>query len=388
MQEDSGTPRFEVADIFNKAFASFCAKHGCSTNQFKAANAIMACRTEKLGAHKFICDKCGHEIIDYNSCRNRHCPKCQGSKRWKWATQRIKELLPIPYYHVVFTMPHSINTIALFNKKIIYNLFFDITADALNTFANNKKFLGAKIGFVGILHTWGQNLATHIHIHYIITGGGITHDKKMWKHLPYRKEFIFPVKAMSRYIRKRFTEWLMQYYNQGELVIPEALAELNKPFEFMKFNAKLAAEKWVCYAKKPFAQPDLVLKYVARYTHRVAIANQRIIKLDDNTVTFKYKQYKNGDVEYKVMTLSHHEFIRRFLNHVLPAGFRKIRHFGFFCNGVRKHMIDLAKKLLDVKDAENDKPNTFIEEFRKCPKCGKGVLTFCNFIDILNLAPG
>lgn len=385
---DFGAPRYEVADIFRKAFALFCRHHGCSTEQFKAANAIMACRTGELGVHIFKCNLCGYEIIDNNSCRNRHCPKCQGSKRWKWAMQRIKDILPIPYYHGVFTMPHSMNTIARFNKKIVYNLFFDITALALNTFAGDIKFLGAQIGFVGILHTWGQNLAYHIHIHYIITGGGITPDKKKWKTLPYRKDFLFPVKAMSRYIRKRFCERLLEYYNNGQLVMPDSMGELNNPFEFKKFIAKLAAENWYCYIKKPFAGPEHVLKYIARYTHRVAIANNRILKIDDNTVTFTYKEYNDGTVTHKTMTLSHIEFIRRFLDHVLPTGFRKIRHFGLFCNGLRKNMIELAKQLLNVKIEENDSLDKNNQEYRKCPKCGKGILIFCEFIDIVNLSPG
>jgi len=346
----------------------------------------MACRTAELGAHKLVCDECGYEIIEYNSCRNRHCPKCQGSKRWKWAEQRIKDILPIPYYHAVYTMPHSLNTIALYNKRIIYSTFFDITSLALNTFAKDPRFLGAQIGFVGILHTWGQNLGPHIHIHYIVTGGGISHDKTTWKALPYRKDFLFPVKAMSRFVRKRFTEKLMHYYNNGELIIPDCMTELNEPFEFKKFVAKLAAEKWVCYVKKPFADPDLVLKYMARYTHRVAIANARILKVDAETVTFKTKKYKDGTVEHKIMTLHKDEFIRRFLLHILPNGFRKIRHYGFFCNGLRISMLQLARQLLQI----NGMPKTDkdIQVFHKCPKCHKGILTFCDFLDILQLAPG
>lgn len=383
-----GAPCFEVGDIFKRAFSRFCRSHGCSKEQFKAANAIMACRTSKLGGHKLKCKKCGYERIEYNSCRNRHCPKCQGSRRWKWALDRIRDILPIPYYHAVFTLPHSLNVIALFNKRLIYNLFFEITSEALKVFSRDKRYLGAQPGFVGLLHTWGQNLSYHIHIHYIVTGGGITSDKGMWKSLPYRKEFLFPVKAMSRYIRKRFTERLLQYYNEGKLLIPDDMEELSIPFEFKKFIGKVAAEKWVCYVKKPFSSPELVLKYVSRYSHRVAIANSRILNIDNKKVTFNYKEYKDGIVTPKVMWLSDEEFIRRFLNHVLPSGFRKIRHFGIFSNGLRNEMLALARELLKVKVEESASNEMGNEWERSCPQCGQGVLTLIEIINNIKLEPG
>lgn len=384
-------PRFELAEVFNRYIANYLETHMLSSLQAKVVTAIQWCRTSRLGGHKWICSNsaCDYEREEYNSCRNRHCPKCQVSKKLKWVRERLSELLPVLYYHVVFTMPHSLNLLVLYNKEVIYDIFFKATSHALNAFAQDPKYLGAKLGFVGILHTWGQTLIQHVHLHYIVPSGGISNDGSRWVSLPYRKEFLFPVRAVSKRVRKKFAELLQEAYDKGELVLPDDLAHLKHRGEFKRFLNKVAWEKWHCYAKKPFSGPRDVVEYIGRYTHRVAISNHRLLNIDAGTVTFRYKKYHNDTFEHDTMALTAEEFIRRFLLHVIPRGFKRIRHFGFLSNGCRSKSIELAKRLLnDLADKITEVANSFSDrdetDFRKCPMCKSGILE----CEPLSLAPG
>jgi len=326
--------------------ADFLNTHKISMLQQKVVDAITACRTAKLGIHLLKCPNCDYSRQEYDSCRNRHCPKCQISNKIKWVGQRLEELLPIPYYHAVFTMPHTLNLLALYNKELIYDIFFKAAASTLNLFAQDPKYLGAKPGFIGILHTWGQTLAYHVHLHFIITAGGIANDGKSWLALPYREKFLFPVKALSKRMRKTFAELLDKAYRDGKLLFPDTLAHLATPEAFQRFLDKVAWQNWVTYVKKPFAGPEDIVSYIGRYTHRIAISNYRLLDIKGGKVTFRYKKYRDGQVSHKTMTLSADEFIRRFLLHIIPAGFKRIRHFGFLANGVRSKSIKLARELL------------------------------------------
>lgn len=389
-------PRFELADVFNRYLESYLLSHRLSKFQEKVVTAIQWCRTSKLGGHKWVCNNhdCDYEREEYNSCRNRHCPKCQISKKIKWVRQRLSELLPIPYYHTVFTMPHSLNTLVLYNKKILYDIFFKATAHALNAFAQDPKYLGAKLGFIGILHTWGQTLCQHVHIHYIVPGGGISNDGTRWVSIPYRKDFLFPVRAVSKRVRKKFAELLQKAYDKNELVFPDTLAKLSNRQEFERFVKKVAWQNWVSYVKKPFSGPEEVVEYIGRYTHRVAISNYRLLDIDGGNVTFRYKKYHNNEVEYRTMKLKAEEFIRRFLLHVIPSGFKRIRHFGFLANGCRTEYLELAMKLLNhLAEKIEEVKTSFLGDFGlyeqadalKCPACQSGIL---EAMPIISLAPG
>ncbi len=385
-------PRYELADIFKLYLGDYLKTHKLSDVQYKVVNAIMNCRTGKLGYHKLECDFCEYERIEYNSCRNRHCPKCQGSKIIEWVEKRLKELLPIPYYHSVFTMPHSLNLLVLYNKEIIYDIFMKSSALTLKEFALDSKYLGAKIGFFGILHTWGQSLSQHVHVHFIVPGGGMSNDETKWINLPYRKKFLFPVKAMSRRMRKTFSEMLQKAYDEGKLVFPDELSHIKDPVNFKQFLNKVAWEKWINYVKKPFSTPEHVVKYISRYTHRVAISNHRIVDIADGKVSFRYKKYKDNEVTPKIMTLKAEEFIRRFLLHVLPKNFKKIRHFGIFSNGLRTKNIALARDLLNVITDKLEKIesgfNGLLEKLLICPRCQLGTLHATEVYRPRKYAPG
>lgn len=384
-------PKYEVADIFRLYFPEYLKKHKVPFHQKKEVYDIMQCRTSSLGVHKYKCNECGFERIEYDSCRNRHCPKCQGSKRLQWVEARLCELLPVSYYHSVFTMPHTLNIVVLYNKKVIYNIFLNSCGETLKDFAKDPKYLGAKIGFVGILHTWGQKLNLHIHAHFIIPGGGISTDNKKWVNLPYRKDFLFPVKAMSMRMRKIFSEKLQMAYDEGKLVFPDSLSYLNISDNFKRFLNKVAWDKWINYTKKPFSSPEKVVKYIGRYTHRVAISNQRILDIANGKITFKYRDYKEDNVTQKQITISAEEFIRRFLLHTLPKGFKKIRHYGIFGSGKRKEYIKLAKELLSVPLNELKKCsgafNSMMNNLFRCPCCKKGVLHLVENLFLYKLRP-
>jgi hypothetical protein len=299
----------------------------------------------------------------------------------KWVSRRLSELLPIPYYHSIFTMPHSLNPVALYNKAVVYDIFFKAVSHALNSFAQDPRFLGAKLGFIGILHTWGQAMTHHVHLHLIVSGGGISNDGTRWVNLPYRTKFLFPVVAVSKRVRKRFAELLLKAYQQDKLIFPDELAHLRQPEVFAAFLNKVAWQNWNCYVKESFAGPEAVVKYIGRYTHRVAIANQRLLDIEDGEVTFRYKEYQDSRVYHRIMPLEADEFIRRFFLHIIPRGFKRIRHFGFMAPGCRSQSIELAQKLLSERVAKITQTTSDLESWfnefdrRKCPVCQTGTLS-------------
>jgi hypothetical protein len=344
--------------------------------------AIEGCRTALLGGHVDQCDHCGHLEISYNSCRNRHCPKCQFLRKEQWIEARRKDLLPIPYFHVVFTLPAELNPLFLRNRRVLYDLFFLSVSETLRELAQDPKRLGAGIGFMAIVHTWGQNLMDHPHIHCIVTGGGLSPTKDRW--ISCRKGFFLPVRVMSKLFRNKFLDYLKKSYESGDLVFFDSMGHLRQPKAFHLFRRQFYQKKWVVYCKPPFNGAEGVLKYLNRYTHRIAISNERILKLEDGQVSFRWRDYSDGDQE-KIMTVAAEEFIRRFLLHVLPAGFVKIRHYGLLANRNRKNNITLCRMLLGCCTPETqgkDLPSTWQEYLLKisgvdvtqCPACKKGRL--------------
>lgn len=337
--------KLEVADVFRRHGEAWRAGNTghVSHGQLRVMSAIEACRTAKLGGHIERCEECAHTRIAYNSCRNRHCPKCQWTAAQAWLEAREAELLPVPYFHVVFTLPAKIGAIAYQNKAKVYGLLFKAAAETLTTIATDRKHLGAEIGFITVLHTWGQNLDHHPHVHCIVPGGGISRDGTRW--VSCRPGFFLPVRVLSRLFRRLFLQYLDAAFAAGELQFFTDLAGLTEPGAFTAHLAPLRKCEWVVYAKRPFAGPKQVLAYLARYTHRVAIANSRLISLAEGKVCFRWKDYRQ-DGERKSMSLAAGEFIRRFLLHVLPDGFHRIRHYGLFANGHRANKIELCRKLL------------------------------------------
>jgi Putative transposase/Transposase zinc-binding domain len=376
--------RPEVADVFRTYGDDFLAlwERVLSRPQRKAFDDIRACRTAALGGHVDQCDQCGHCAISYNSCRNRSCPKCQAAARAQWLAQREAELLPVEYFHVVFTLPQPIVRLAMQNARRIYSILFRAVADTLLTIAADPKHLGAAIGFLAVLHSWGQNLHLHPHVHCVVPGGGISPDNLRW--IPcrkYRKSFFLPVKVLSRFFRKRFLIHLRRAFRKGKLHFHGELESLAQPAVFEALCQSTGRVNWVVYAKRPFGGPAQVLKYLARYTHRVAISNRRLLSLSEGRVTFEWKDYAAGN-QTKTMTLEPVEFIRRFLLHVLPSGFVHIRHFGFLANRKRKQKLALCRSFLltppAVSEARTDSPgtqdSTSEQQFRRCPACMTGRL--------------
>jgi hypothetical protein len=339
----------EVADIFRQYSVSFHQTHGAalSIEQLRAMRAIEICRTATLGGHVDQCDACGHQVISYNSCRNRHCPKCQSLKKFEWLQARQAELLPVEYFHVVFTVPDTIASIALQNKKIVYDILFRATAETLRQIAANPEHLGAEIGFLAILHTWGQNLMHHPHIHCVVPGGGLSSDGISW--ISSREGFFLPVRVLSRLFRGIFLDLLKKAFDRQDLKFFGELEKLSEPAGFSSFLKSKRWEEWVVYAKRPFGGPTQVLNYLGRYTHRVAISNNRLVSLKNGKVTFTWKDYRHGD-RISTMSLDSHEFIRRFLMHVLPEGFVRIRHFGFLSNCHRERKLAQCRQALNVTD--------------------------------------
>jgi hypothetical protein len=342
-----GRPALEVADIFHAHGAAWRqAQRGhLSLAQLKVMSAIERCRSSALGGHVLRCDGCGRDQIAYNSCRNRHCPKCQSSAARRWLAARQADLLPVAYYHVVFTLPAPIGAIAYQNKAALYGLLFDVAAETLMRIAADPQHLGARIGATLVLHTWGSALTHHPHVHGIVPGGGISPDGERW--VACRPGFFLPVRVLSRLFRRRFLEELEQAHRAGRLRLLGEHAALAEEAAFAKFLAPLRKCEWVVYAKRPFAGPQAVLAYLSRYTHRVAISNSRLLGMDDNGVRFRWKDYRaKGRTRYKAMTLAATEFMRRFLLHVLPGGFHRIRHYGLLANGARTASLARARELL------------------------------------------
>src|SRR5256885_3826068 len=342
-------PALELADIFRDrgpAWRKANAGH-VSLGQLKVMSAIESCRTAALGGHVERCEDCAHTQIAYNSCRNRHCPKCQGTAAKQWLAEREAELLPVPYFHVVFTLPGPIADIAFQNKAVIYDLLFKAAAEATLTIAADSKHLGARIGITAVLHTWGSALTHHPHVHMIVPGGGISLDGERW--IACRPTFFLPVRVLSRLFRRLFLQMLAAAHKPTRLAFFGDHAALAETLAFSAFLAPLRNAEWVVYAKEPFGGPQAVLAYLSRYTHRVAIANRRLISADETGVTFKWKDYRiEGPGRYKTMTLPTHEFIRRFLMHVLPKGFHRIRHYGLLASANRVANIARARELLAV----------------------------------------
>ena len=367
-------PLLEVADVFRfqgAAWRKANAGH-VSLAQLKVMSAIETCRTSALGGHVERCGDCAHERISYNSCRNRHCPKCQAGAARQWLEDRAAELLPVPYYHVVFTLPASIGAIAFHNKAAVYDLLFRAAAETLTTIAADPKHLGARIGLTAVLHTWGSALSHHPHVHVIVPGGGLSPDGARW--IACKPGFFLPVRVLSRLFRRLFLNGLAALHKAGRLDFCGDLAPLAENRAFDAALAPLRRSDWFVYAKRPFAGPQAVLAYLARYTHRVAISNSRLIALDEKGVTFKWKDYRiKGRDRLKTMTLDAAEFIRRFLLHVLPSGFHRVRHYGLFAGTVRAHNIERVRQLLAApkpRPAEADRDTETPSPAHRCPCCG------------------
>ena len=367
-------PRLEVADIFRAHGPAYRRDHAAHLNlpQLKVMSAIETCRTAALGGHVMACTKCKHQHIAYNSCRNRHCPKCQGLASREWMAARIEDLLPVEYFHVVFTLPAQIADIAFQNKAAVYGLLFKASAETLLTIAADPKHLGARIGMTSVLHTWGSAMTHHPHVHVIVPGGGLSLDGARW--VACRPGFLLPVKVLSRLFRRLFLEGLIRLHKAGKLTFFSNLSELADLDAFQAHLAPLRDAAWVVYAKPPFGGPEAVLAYLSRYTHRVAISNHRLVSADAGTVAFRWKddRIKRGD-RMKVMRLPTDEFIRRFLIHVLPSGVHRIRHAGFLANGIRRDRIEKIRRLIDRAQEPDQMADDDAHEqdlHQTCPKCG------------------
>jgi hypothetical protein len=371
-------PALEVADIFRDHGAAWRRANAghVSLDQLKVMSAIERCRTAALGGHVARCEGCSHTLIAYNSCRNRHCPKCQGAAAKEWLAEREAELLPVPYFHVVYTLPAAIRDLAYHNKAVIYDLLFKASAETTLTIAADPKHLGARVGFISVLHTWGSALVHHPHVHMIVPGGGFSPDGSKW--IACRPRYFLTVEVLSALFRRLFLEMLLAAHAAGRLQFFGDLVPLANKAAFTAYLRPLRNIDWVVYAKRPFAGPRQVLRYLSRYTHRVAISNRRLIAANENGVTFKYKDYRiDGPSRYKTMTLATDEFIRRFLIHVLPKGLHRIRHYGLLAKGNRIANIARARDLLAVPSSSKEpEPSaaTATEQPRvlpqPCPCCG------------------
>jgi Putative transposase/Transposase zinc-binding domain len=383
-------PAFELAEILRRDAPAYRDNHALLREQKRAIDAIVDCRAKALGGHVEECGQCSHTRISYNSCRNRHCPKCQWLARAKWVQARKTELLPVEYYHVVFTVPEQIAKIAFYNRKAVYDMLFHATAETLTTIARDPRHLGAEIGFFAVLHTWGQNLLHHPHLHGVVPGGGISPDGKRW--VSCLPGFFLPVKVLSRLFRRLFLERIEAAFRTGKLQFFGDLKSLCAPDRFADGLAPLRDAEWVVYAKPPFGGPRQAIDYLGRYTHRVALSNQPLLDVKDGRVTFQWKDYRSKDPQQsRVMELASDEFIRRFLMHVLPTGFQRIRFFGWFANRHRQARLALCRRLLAAPMADllphpdqyhGLAPALTAESIRRCPVCGRGEM-----IRVLTLAP-
>ena len=377
-------PKLAVADVFRRYGAAYRQAHDASLSlgQRRVMTAIEVCRTAVLGGHVERCDACGHQRIFYNSCRNRHCNKCQSLARADWIEDRLAEILETQYFHVVFTVPEEIAAIAYQNKRVVYGILFRATAETLRVIASDPKHLGAELGFFAVLHTWGQNLLHHPHLHCVIPGGGLSPDGSRW--ISCRNNFFLPVRVLSRLFCRLFLEHLQVAFDSGQLQFFSALQELQQEHAFSSYLAPLRNAEWVVYAKRPFAGPQQVLDYVGRYTHRVAISNNRLLDIENGQVSFTWKDYRDNNRQ-KIMPLSAAEFIRRFLLHVLPDGFQRIRYYGFLSNRYRQQKLAQCRQLLGMPTPEDtpdqsspaqDYRDRYEEltgsSLRACPACHQG----------------
>ncbi|MBT1157130.1 IS91 family transposase [Aminobacter anthyllidis] len=362
----------EVADIFRVAGPAYRAAHArhLGLTQLKVMSAIEHCRTTALGGHVEACEDCGQWRIAYNSCRNRYCPKCQGAAARAWLAEREADLLPVGYFHVVFTLPAEVADIAFQNKALVYDLLFKAASETMLTIAADPRHLGARIGITAVLHTWGSAMTHHPHVHMIVPGGGIAPDGSRW--ISSRPAFLLPVLVLGKLFRRLFLTRLIALHDAGRLAFFGSMAYLAKRRAFLHHLAPVGKKRWVVYAKAPFGGPEAVLAYLSRYTHRVSISNRRLINFDESGVTFRYKDYRrNGTDRQQVMTLATDEFIRRFLLHVLPRGFHRIRHYGLLAGSTRKNRIARARELLCVAPPPDDDAQDEPDEFRpSCPCCG------------------
>jgi len=362
----------EVADIFRAAGPDYRAAHAGHLNlvQLKVMTAIENCRTAALGGHVETCEDCGHWRIAYNSCRNRHCPRCQGAAARTWLAAREADLLPVGYFHVVFTVPAEVADIAWQNKAVVYDLLFRAASETMLTIAADPKHLGARIGITAVLHTWGSAMTHHPHVHMIVPGGGIALDSASW--ISSRPAFLLPVRVLGALFRRLFLTRLIQLHQTGRLSFFGVAASLADRRTFLRHLSPVRKKRWVVYAKPPFVGPQAVLAYLSRYTHRVAISNRRLIAFDERGVTFRYKDYKrDGPERQRVMTLATNAFIQRFLLHVLPRGFHRIRHYGLLASSARKASLALARQLLEVAPEPANDNTAEPDDYRPpCPCCG------------------
>jgi putative transposase/transposase-like zinc-binding protein len=367
-------PTVEVADIFRAQGRNFIDRHRTTVQfqQLKVMRAVMHCRTAALGGHVDICPRCGGDkAISYNSCRNRHCPKCQTQARQRWIDARKQELLQTRYFHAVFTLPHELRALILQNEAELYNLLFRTVADTLLEVAANPEHLGADIGFFGILHTWGQNLLFHPHIHCVIPGGGLSPDHSQWIHPRY--SFFLPIPVLRKVFRGKFVDGLKHMHRDGRLTFAGSIQRMSEPKCFAAFLRTLFRQDWVVYAKPAFGGPEQVVRYLGRYTHHVAISNHRLVSFDGSNVTFRWRDYARGNKQ-RLMTVSAEEFIRRFLVHVLPKRFVRIRHFGFMANHQRSSSLDLCRQRLEMAPVIRSTEIARAVSSWVCPRCG-GTMT-------------
>ena len=383
-------PQLEMADVLHLYGEAFRQQHAASlsTAQRRVMTAIELCRTAALGGHVEPCDSCGQQRVFYNSCRNRHCPKCQSLARAQWIENRLAEILDCQYFHVVFTIPAEMAALAYQNKEVVYGILFRTSAETLRTIAADPRHLGAEIGFFSVLHTWGQNLLHHPHVHCVVAGGGLAPDGQHW--VACKPGFFLPVRVLSRLFRRLFLENLQRAFDSGQLQFFATLQSLRDPLAFARYLVPCATPEWVVYAKPPFAGPQQVLDYVGRYTHRVAISNNRLLALENGSVTFRWKDYRHSS-QPKTMTLTADEFLRRFLLHVLPDGLQRIRYYGFLGNRYRAQKLTRCRQLLgmaappETAGAPQDYRDRYERltgfSLRECPSCGQGRMVLVDTVE-------
>lgn len=380
-------PTHEVAHIFRQYGAAYREHHWLPSEQQRVMTAIATCRTAALGGHLEQCDHCGHQRPIYNSCRNRHCPKCQGLARARWLADRQAELLPVGYFHNVFTLPHELNDLLAANQRVLYNLLFHSVAQTLQAFAANPDYgLGGQLGFTAVLHTWDQKLLYHVHLHCVIAGGALALDGSHW--LPARRNYLFPVRELSRDFRQRYLDGVRRAFAKDKLYFPGRLAALAEPSARAAFLDILANKDWVVYSQPPFGGPTKVLEYLSRYTHRVALSNGRLRAIEDGRVTFTYRDRRDHN-RPKELTLSAPEFIRRFLLHVTPPGLCRMRHYGFLCNRSKEQLLPRCRALLGQNETPPEKvPSTVLDllqrldghDVTRCPQCGQASMVLVELL--------